>query len=177
MTGTRGIAIATAGAALWLSAAGWAQDPGLARCLAMADKEARLSCYDAVARADQGAAAAAKPRGGTAPAVAAVPSVVAAPIPAPRAEFGFGAAEREERRASTQKQLDEVAVRVTAAREVGAGYWQFEMDDGSLWRLSEVRAAYRVPRPQDEVRLLRASLGSYLLLFRNQPTLRIKRIR
>jgi len=172
------IMIAAAGASLLLGGPARAHDPGLGRCLAMADKEARLACYDAIARAEQSTPAATRPAPSdtaAAPAVAAAASAPAA-VPNPRAEFGFGAAEREERRAVDQRQIDEVVVRVTEARQVGAGYWQFVMDDGSAWRLAETRSAYRMPRPGDEVKLRRASLGSYLLVFRSQQSLRIRRI-
>jgi len=168
----RAIVIAGAGTIFCLPAPALAHDPGLARCLAIADRDARLSCYDAIARAEQGAAASARP----APPAATASPGMAAPAPNPRAEFGFGAAEREERRAVEQRPIDEITVRVKEAREVGAGYWQFVMDDGSIWRLAETRSSYRMPRANDDVKLVRASLGSYLLVFRNQASLRIRRI-
>jgi hypothetical protein len=195
VTGKNLILIAAAGTVVMVGGPAWAHDPGLSRCLAMADKEARLSCYDGIARAEQNAAAqgasgqgtpgqgatvpAPPPRSEAAAAATTIPApaaAAAAPTPDPRAEFGFGAAEREERRAVNQRQIDEVVVRVKEAREVGAGYWQFVMDDGTIWRLAETRSSYRMPRPNDEVKLLRASLGSYLLVFRNQQSLRIRRI-
>jgi hypothetical protein len=173
--------IAAAGAALLAGGPAGAHDPGLARCLAIADREARLTCYDAIARAEQSAPApddVAPPAPATAPVPAAPARAAPAPtaVPNPRAEFGFGAAEREERRAVDQRQIDEINVAVKEAREVGAGYWQFVMDDGSTWRLAETRTSYRIPRPGDQVKLRRASLGSYLLVFRNQPSLRIRRV-
>jgi hypothetical protein len=179
MTGKNAIMVAVAGAALLIGMPAWAHDPGLSRCLAISDKEARLTCYDTIARTEQSAAVPGRAPGSEAAAAGPAPATPA-PVPAiapnPRAEFGFGAAEREERRAVDQRQIDEIIVRVKEAREVGAGYWQFVMDDGSIWRLAETRAAFRVPRPSDQVRLIRASLGSYLLIFRNQPSLRIRRI-
>ena len=172
--------IAAAAIAVLAAVPAWAHDPGLGRCLAMPDRDARLACYDTIARAEQGSAAEQGAATG-APSVGAgaatsPPPAAAVALPSPRQEFGFGAAEREERRAAPQRQIDEIVVRVTEAREVGAGYWQFVMDDGSVWRLAEVRRSFRAPRPNDEVKLERASLGSYLLLFRNQPSMRIKRI-
>jgi hypothetical protein len=173
--GRRALTIAAAAIPALAASPAWAHDPGLGRCLAMPDRDARLACYDNIARAEQGAAATGAPPT-RADAVASAPAAPAATLPSPREEFGFGAAEREQRRAEPQRQIDEVAMRVKEAREVGAGYWQFVMDDGSIWRLAEVRRSFRAPRPNEEVRIERASLGSYLLLFRNQPSMRIKRI-
>lgn len=176
MTGRTTFSIAAAAAALVAGAPAWAHDPGLGRCLAVADRDARLDCYDAIARAEQSAPAASR---ATPPQAAAAPARTPAPpaaTPDPRAEFGFGAAEREQRRAVEQRQIDEIDVQVKEAREVGAGYWQFVMDDGSVWRLAETRSSYRMPRANDRVKLVRASLGSYLLVFRNQASLRIRRL-
>lgn len=187
-------------AAILLAASGMsaspalAQDSGLARCLAIAEIAARVACYDAIARAEQAGQAPAPPAAvapappapaavaPTAPAPAATPALVppvaaaATPEPTRREEFGLSAAAREEKKPVEERQLNEITAVVASARTIGAGYWQFAMRDGSVWRLTETRASFRAPEPGDTVVLRRASLGSYLLDADSQPSIRVKRV-
>lgn len=133
-----------------------------------------MACYDAIARAAQAehvapARAAAPP---------AVPPAAAASPPAPslRAEFGLSAAEREELRPAQERQLERVLATIAAAARVGAGYWRYRMEDGTVWQLIENRRAFRTPQPGDAVVIRRGSLGSYFLDADGQQGMRIKRV-
>jgi len=174
--------LGVAGALIACGSAAKAQEGDLARCLAIADIQARVACYDAIARAQ----AQVEPGGATAvpearPVRPSAAAPQAAPAPAvpesdPRAEFGLSPAEREERLPSEQQQLEQVDAVVAAARIVGAGYWEFTMEDGSVWRLAEMRRSFRPPRAGDAVELRRGSLGSYFLEADSQIGIRIKRV-
>jgi hypothetical protein len=153
--------------------ASYAQDSRLAACLAIPEMAARVACYDAIARDD--AARGATPRQQPNPRVQSR-APVATPAN-PREEFGLNAAERESRRPTEQQQLERLTFRVASARPVSAGYWQFTMDDGSVWQLTEVRRAFRPAKPGSTVEVRRAALGSYFLLTGGQEAMRVKRLK
>ncbi|MXP42580.1 hypothetical protein GRI75_13120 [Altererythrobacter soli] len=167
-----------------------AQPDQLSSCLAIADMAARVACYDAIARRQvETPVAVPTPAPTPAPAPAPAPRVEA-PAAAPaaterpveagtsaKAEFGFSPAERERLLPAEQQQLVDLTFTVGTARLTGPGYWQFEMKEGSTWRLAESRRAFRAPGPGDAVVIRRGSLGSYFLDFDDQPGMRIKRLR
>ncbi len=168
-----------------------AQESDLARCLAIADMAERVRCYDTLAQAEQdraqGDAASAAAQGDVATASAASsaapasrPAAPAAPTtPAaanPRDDFGLSAAEREVRRPTEQRQLGSIRTTISSARTVGAGYWQFATEEGSVWRMTEVRRSFRPPAAGDEVIIRRGTLGSYYIDVDNQPALPIRRV-
>jgi hypothetical protein len=168
-----------------------AQESDLARCLTIADMAERVRCYDTLARAEQdqaqgedtpAAAQADVPPAPAAPpaAPASRPAAPAAPTtPAaanPRDDFGLSAAEREVRRPTEQRQLDSIRTTISSARTVGAGYWQFATEEGSVWRMTEVRRSFRPPDPGDQVTIRRGTLGSYYIDVDNQPALPIRRV-
>lgn len=160
-----------------------AQESELGICLGIIDVAERVKCYDAIARAEQARAA---PRAAASPAppvpAPMAPAAAGQPLQggqdaaAPRAEFGLSAAQRESLRPAEERQLDEISAVVSSSQRIGAGYWQFVMRDGAVWRLMENRTRFRAPSPGDKVTIRRGSLGSYFLDADGQPTLRIKRI-
>ena len=155
---------------------GATQDSGLAKCLAIAEINARVACYDAIARAERQTNGRNLEPLSSSEGQGSEP-VPAAPISNPRAEFGLGADEREHLRPVQQQQLARIGAHVVSARMVGAGYWQISLDDGSIWQLTEVSRAFRPPHRGDAAVIRRAALGSYLLDLNGQPLIRIKRLR
>jgi hypothetical protein len=153
---------------------GSAQVDSLSSCLAILDVNARVACYDALARAEQSVQSEVSEE--SAPPNTTTAGPEAPSNPTPRAEFGLSAAEREQRRPAQQQQLESLAVQVSSARVVGPGYWRFTMDDGSTWQLAEVLRSFRPPRSGDAAIIRRGSLGSYLLEADGQPGIRIKRL-
>jgi hypothetical protein len=154
------------------AAPGSAQEGNLSSCLAIPDVNARVACYDALARAEQTAQSTAREEAPDA--TAAGPA--AASNPNPRADFGLSAAERDQRRPVAEQQLESLALEVSSARVVGPGYWRFTMDDGSTWQLSEVLRTFRPPSSGEVAIITRGSLGSYFLHADGQPGIRIKRL-
>jgi len=158
------------------ASAGSAQVGKLAACLAIPEIDERVACYDAIARTEQSPQSDIRPTP-EAPSTSHSVDPTASSGPTPRAEFGFSAAERDQRRPVEQQPLEQLAVRVSLARVVGPGYWQFTMDDGSIWQLAEVRRAFRPPNSGDATVIRRGSLGSYFLDVDGQPGMRIKRLK
>ncbi len=196
------------------SAPARAHEAGLARCLAIVDVNARVACYDKIARAEleaQAGPAAIQPEHpakaalAVAPPIAKaeppLPSAAALPATAPQAkqqpaavkpalakveppvdskadrhaDFGLSDAQRDER--SKTKKLNRITAVVVSTREVTPGYWEFKMQDGSVWRLTDSRPLFRPPHIGDTVAIRRASLGSYLLDVGRQASIHVKRIR
>jgi hypothetical protein len=171
-----------------------AQEADLQRCLAIADVNQRVACYDALARAqqDSGRGVASEPAAlepavpePAVPELAAPvqdpPSARAAPTPAPpsldpRREFGLSAAEREAARPQPQAQLDDLTVVIASMQSRGMGYWQFTTTEGITWRLTETSRNFRPPREGDEVQIRRGRLGSYYLEAGGQPSMRVVRV-
>lgn len=156
------------------AAPGSAQEGKLSSCLAILDVNARVACYDALARAEQSAQSNIREEPRPPNATTAGPK--APSNPTPRADFGLSAAERDQRRPVAQQQLESLAVQVSSARRVGPGYWRFAMDDGSTWQLTEILRTFRPPSSGDAAIITRGSLGSYLLHADGQPGIRIKRL-
>lgn len=164
-------------ALLGCGSAASAQEADLRQCLAIRDIAERVKCYDALAEAQVRATQApAEPQASTPVFPAQQPARQAAVPSSPRAEFGRSAAQREEQLPVEQRQLDRVTGTIAGARLVGAGYWEFTMADRSIWRLAEVRRAFRPPRRGDEVEIRRGSLGAYYLDAGGQPSIRIQRV-
>ena len=156
------------------AAPGSAQAGKLSSCLAILDVNARVACYDALARAEQPAQTNTREEATPPNTTTAGPEAPSSATP--RADFGLSAAERDRRRPVEQQQLDSLAVQVSSARRVGPGYWRFTMEDGSTWQLAEVLRTFRSPSPGDSAIITRGSLGSYLLHADGQPAMRIKRL-
>ena len=50
------------------------------------------------------------------------------------------------------------------------------MSDGAVWRTSEARQSFVPPRDGEEVRIRKATLGSYLLDVGSQASIRVQRL-
>ncbi|MEN7537123.1 hypothetical protein [Aurantiacibacter flavus] len=142
------------------------------QCARIDDASARLACYDNNVRS-----------AGASPARNTVPGQIAAPqaSSAAPAVRGFGSEDvrRSDRFDSTPAgQLDELTTRVTAVRMQQPGVYRLTLEDGAEWQFSEsVPNSYRPPREGSVVTIDRAALGSFLMVFDNQMSVRVRRIR
>ncbi|GGD51909.1 hypothetical protein GRI62_05785 [Erythrobacter arachoides] len=145
----------------------------LRNCAQIDDPTARLACYDNNIRAAGGDARISVPgamptpdggRGG--------------PLDNGRAG-GFGAEDirTPQRFESAPGQVDEIRARVTSVTERQRGVYLIALENGAQWLFTEsVPFAYRPPRPGDTVDIDRASLGSFLLTFDSQRSVRVERV-
>lgn len=146
----------------------------LRNCAQIDDATARLACYDNNIRAAGGEVRnsvpgeMSVPRGGSgAPIDSSGPS-------------GFGSEDirtpqRFERPAG---QIEELRARVTEVTERQPGIYLITLEDGAQWLFTEsVPFSYRAPRRGDRVEIDRASLGSFLLTFDRQASVRVRRVR
>ena len=156
------------------SAQGGLQDQ-LAACARIAKKNARVECYDALARAS----------GDAAPIAPAAPSAIgtprAAPLPLPPSPpartTGFGAeqiARPVAVRERAESALDGVVI---SARDNGIGMWTVTLADGAAWRMTERATDFRPPRAQEQVTIRKGALGSYLMQVGKQAAVRVNRVR
>jgi hypothetical protein len=140
----------------------------LQECRKIADTAARTACYDNI------------PLGQT---VAAAPSSQpAAPAPAPAAPAtasGFGANQLPPQPAPAKPAApDRIAATLTAATMVTPGVYRLTLEDGAQWQFVDaVSSSYDPPRGGSEVEIAAAALGSYLMTYRGQRAVRIRRIR
>lgn len=150
----------------------FAQEVGLARCLAIADVNERVACYDAIAQAEQQAddAPASAP-----PQPAPAPTNVET-TPSSDEDFGLSAARVEASRPVLSRGPNFVEYEVTSAEIVGTGYWQFLTEEGPVWRLAERSRAFRPPRRGDTFTVRKGRLGSFYLEADRQPSIRVVRI-
>ncbi len=146
----------------------------LRNCAQIDDATARLACYDNNIRAAGGQARPAVPGEMEAP-----QGGRGAPVDT-RGPSGFGredvrTADRFERPAS---QMDEMRARVRSVQERQRGIYLLTLEDGAQWLFSEsVPFAYRAPRPGDSIEIDRAALGSFLMTFDDQRSVRVERVR
>ncbi|TIX50131.1 hypothetical protein [Alteraurantiacibacter aquimixticola] len=142
-------------------------------CARIDDPSARLACYDNNIRT-----AGANPR--TIPGETVVQgsgAVMSGPNTTGRAGFGAEDIRGPERFELREGELQELTARVADVRQVGVGRYEITLEDGAVWRISDsVPQTYSVPRRGAEVEINRASLGSFLLRYRNQQSVRVERV-
>ncbi len=142
-------------------------------CARIDEPSARLACYDNNIRN-----AGANPRM-TVPGETVVTGGPGAPMSGGGAQ-GFGREDVQSpgRFQAPPGELQELSARVSGIRQVGAGRYVITLEDGAVWRFTDsVPTTYSVPRVGSEVEINRASLGSFLLRFRNQQSVRVERVR
>lgn len=146
----------------------------LRNCAQIDDATARLACYDNNIRSAGGEGRnsvpgeMARPRGGSgAPLDTGGPS-------------GFG---REDIRSPDRfetpaGEMEELRARVSEVTERQRGIFLVTLEDGAQWLFTDsVPFSYRPPRPGDRVEIDRAALGSFLLTFDRQASVRVRRVR
>ena len=73
---------------------------------------------------------------------------------------------------------DSVSARVASVRQRQPGIYLVTLEGGAEWLFSESAPnSFRVPSKGDSVEISRASLGSFLLRFNNQASVRVRRIK
>jgi len=146
----------------------------LRNCAQIDDATARLACYDNNIRAAGG-----EVRNSVPGEMAAPSGGSGAPINS-QGPSGFGAESvRTQQRFETPAgQLEELRARVSEVTERQRGIYLITLEDGAQWLFTDsVPFSYRPPRPGDRVEIDRASLGSFLLTFDRQASVRVRRIR
>lgn len=148
-------------------------------CARIDDPSARLACYDNNIRATG-----ANPR--TIPgetvvsgsgAVLSGPSGSAVRSTTGREGFGAEDIRGPERFQARPGELQKLIARVAEVQQVGAGRYVITLEDGATWRFADsVPSNYRVPRRGSEVEINRASLGSFLMRFNGQQSVRVERV-
>ena len=122
------------------AAAGGARSQDLAAaraCAGIADKAARLACYDAafapIAPAAPAAPAATAAAAGAAPAAAPIRPAAAAAAPV-AAEFGDNGQLRPQQRANLPKKLD---FKVRSVASTARGMYRLTMENGQVWETKQ----------------------------------------
>lgn len=138
----------------------------LADCRKVPDDTARLACYDQAAAAfDQ-----AEAKGD----IVVVDREQARTVR--RQAFGFSLPSIALfERGESQEEVSNVTGKVASARMNGAGKWVVELEDGATWVQIDSNELFRYPKPGMEVRIRRASLGSYLMSVDGQRSFRASR--
>jgi hypothetical protein len=147
--------LALLAAALLASPAFAIDDALLAQCAAVADAEARLACYDALARRP---AAADRAPGSAAPdapsAAAAPPAAAAVPSPAP-GDFGLPRPRAPEERTGITARID------GPLKEWKPGT-RFRLDNGQVWTAVDQESGYYPGIPDNaEVTIKQSFFGAY----------------
>jgi hypothetical protein len=148
----------------------------LAQCAAIAGRDERLACFDALASQQHPASAPAAAGPATAAPTAAGPAEGVRLVPAPPAEserpedFGLDPAQRGQ----TEQHLSSITARVSGFSHSKLGKIQAELDNGQAWELDE---ADPLLAPGDPVTIRRATLGSYLLVTPSKRSHRVRRTR
>jgi hypothetical protein len=134
----------------------------LQRCAAVANDQARLACYDALARATTDDPAATASVAPAAPAVAAAAAAAATPQPvpdrAPAASAPAATAQPVTDQASAS--FDAVVAKVT---RLPTGEFAYTLQDGQRWIQVGVDSRARL-EPGATVTIRKAALGSYKLV-------------
>lgn len=144
----------------------------MAECARIGEIGARVACYDRTMEAARLIAAAPPP-------AAETPPKLAAPAPAERPPSGFGGESLRKpdpvRQASA---AEEIEARVRTARQTEPGMYLLTLEDGAQWRFVEAAPpSYSPPRAGDRIELRSGALGSYLMRFADQRSLRVQRVR
>lgn len=178
MTPQRSIFVSAAAILICLSGPAAAQaDDGkvlsdMRECARIAEISARVACYD-------------RNVGIPVPAASGAASVVPAPSPArpPRTRAavpspsGLGA-ETVRRAPAATPVADEVTARLVAVTQRAPGLYLFTLEDGAQWRFANSeRDTYVPPRPGSTVEIRRGTLGSFLMRYNDQPSIRVIRMR
>lgn len=146
----------------------------LRNCAQIEDATARLACYDNNIRAGDGAARGSIPGNMDAPTASR-----GAPV-ATTGSAGFGAEDirTPERFQTPAGEVDQIRARVASVTERQRGIYVVTLEDGAEWLFSQsVPFSYRPPRVGEDVEIDRAALGSFLLTYDRQASVRVERIR
>jgi hypothetical protein len=142
----------------------------MGECAGIEDIGARAACYDKTVEAAQLIDAA---RAGQ--------SVPRAPAPATaeRPASGFGSQSlRKPEPARESRSSEQVEALVRAAQRTEPGIYLLTLEDGAQWRFVDaVPPSYDPPRAGSEIELRSGSLGSFLMRYADQRSIRVQRVR
>ena len=158
------------------SAQGSLQDQ-LAVCARIAKKNARVECYDSIARANSQAAVTVNSGASSIDAPRAAPQSPMAAEPVRSAGFGAEQIARPLEKRSKDEGDSEMDVVVASARDNGLSMWTMSLADGAVWRMTERASDFRPPMPQERVTISKGALGSYLMQVGKQAAVRVQRVR
>ena len=141
----------------------------LRACAKMEDAARRTACYDASLGRQAPAAASSAPQPRTEPGRAQR----AEPRPA-----GFGSETVRAARQPRPQEAEQIRARVSAIAERQPGIYRLTLDDGAQWQFeSSAPFSYQPPSPGATVAIRRGAVGSFLLRYQGQPSVRVLRIR
>lgn len=138
----------------------------LTACRAIADGDARLSCYDtAVSALDSAERQGEVVVMDRAQLGEARRQLFGFEMPAMPRLFG----------AEGAAQLDSIETTLQGATQIADNRWVFRLADGGVWRQIDSDPLRIRPRPGDAVRVRKASLGSFLLTVGDSRAVRVRR--
>jgi hypothetical protein len=146
-------------------------------CAKIDDPTARLACYDNNVRSGgfDGRGPAVPGEAGRV-AGSGAPNQTSGP-----GGFGAEGIKSPERFQSYEQRgigLDSISARVESVRERQPGMFLVTLESGAQWLFTNSAPnSYRPPREGDTVEISRASLGSFLLRFNNQGSIRVRRVK
>ena len=130
----------------------------LRECRTLADMSARTACYDAIVL-DEGA----QPE---------------RPAPERRASADFGSNQLPRSASAEAPAPAQLSASVTRTVEREPGIYLLTLADGTQWQFVDAApAAYDPPRAGATIEISRASMGSYLIRYAGQRSVRARRIR
>lgn len=149
----------------------------LAVCARIAKKDARLECYDSIARAAARGVytsgfGASSMQGNPPP-----PPPPAAPRGSGASSFGAEQIDRPIAQSRAEAGDSEISAPIVSSRDNGLSMWQFTFADGMVWRMSERDSNFRPPAPNEVVTIRKGALGSYLMQVGKQAAVRVTRVR
>lgn len=129
-------------------------------CVAIADREARLACYDALhGHAAETTSVMPAPAPPSAPPAGVVSDKIEAPPPARTAPpADFGAEQLPQPRSEPAAEADLVVAIAEMGRQATGRHW-FRLENGQLW--SQVSPERTTLKAGDSVRISRGLLGTY----------------
>lgn len=142
----------------------------MAECARIGEIGARVACYDKTMEAARLIAAAPAPE--TEP-------QVSTPAPVQRPPSGFGGESlRKPKPVREARSAEEMEARVLTARQTEPGMYLLTLEDGAQWRFVEAAPpSYQPPRAGSRIELRSGALGSFLMRFADQRSLRVQRVK
>ncbi|MDB5689668.1 MAG: hypothetical protein JWL91_1544 [Sphingomonas bacterium] len=142
----------------------------MGECDTIKDETRRLSCYDAAVRSGRASLGAGQQ--------GMLPGMPAAQPRSPQQAFGMTPGLERELGIAAPRSADaeEITAKVVEAADRGAGMWRITLANGARWQFAEGRHDFVPPARGADVRVRRASMGSYLMYVGKQPSVRVVRI-
>ena len=95
---------------------------------------------------------------------------------AKRGLFGFNLPKLSIFGKEGEEQLEELVTTIKSARQDRSGKWTFILEDGAKWQQIDTDGSSRQVKPGMEVRIRKASLGSYFVNVEGRRAIRMMRV-